>query len=101
MPKTAILIVAAGKGERAGTDLPKQYELLGGQPMLRRTVRAFDGHPVRVVIGAGQEGLAAAALEGLLELDALVKGVGGVAAGDGQVRLAFDLWLADRVAPAG
>jgi len=65
MPKTAILIVAAGKGERAGTDLPKQYELLGGQPMLRRTVRAFDGHPVRVVIGAGQEGLAAAALEGL------------------------------------
>jgi len=65
MPKTAILIVAAGKGERAGTDLPKQYELLGGQPMLRRTVRAFDGYPVRVVIGAGQEGLAAAALEGL------------------------------------
>ena len=43
----------------------------------------------------------AAALEGLLELDALVKGVGGVAAGDGQVRLAFDLWLADRVAPGG
>jgi DNA polymerase-3 subunit delta len=43
----------------------------------------------------------AAAIEGLLELDALVKGVGGIAAGDGQVRLAFDLWLADRVAPAG
>ena len=43
----------------------------------------------------------AAAMEGLLELDALVKGVGGVAAGDGQVRLAFDLWLADMVAAAG
>jgi DNA polymerase III delta subunit len=43
----------------------------------------------------------AAALEGLLELDALVKGVGGVAAGDAQVKLAFDLWVADRVAPAG
>ena len=42
-----------------------------------------------------------AALEGLLELDALVKGVGGVAAGDAQVRLAFDLWVTDRVAPAG
>ena len=41
------------------------------------------------------------ALEGLLELDALVKGVGGVAVGDAQVRLAFDLWLADRVATAG
>ena len=43
----------------------------------------------------------AGALEGLLELDALVKGVGGVAAGEGQVRLAFDLWLADRVAATG
>lgn len=42
-----------------------------------------------------------AALEGLLELDALVKGVGGAVAGDAAVRLAFDLWLADRVAPGG
>ena len=41
-----------------------------------------------------------AALEGLLELDALVKGVGGAVAGDAAVRLAFDLWLADRVALA-
>lgn len=65
MPKTAILIVAAGKGERAGTALPKQYELLAGQPMLRRTVQAFDGWPVQVVIGPGQEDLAAAALAGL------------------------------------
>jgi DNA polymerase III delta subunit len=40
----------------------------------------------------------AAALEGLLELDVLVKGVGGAVAGDSQVRLAFDLWLAERVA---
>ena len=65
MPKTAILIVAAGKGERAGTSLPKQYEPLAGQPMLRRTVAAFAGWPVQVVIGPGQEGLAAAALAGL------------------------------------
>jgi len=43
----------------------------------------------------------AAALESLLELDARVKGVGGAVAGDAAVRLAFDLWLADRVAPAG
>jgi DNA polymerase III delta subunit len=38
-----------------------------------------------------------AALEALLELDALVKGVGGAAAGDASVRLAFDLWVTDRV----
>ncbi|MBF8290883.1 MAG: holA [Chloroflexi bacterium] len=42
-----------------------------------------------------------AALEGLLELDALVKGVGGAVAGDAAVRLAFDLWVADRVASGG
>ena len=65
MPKTAILIVAAGKGERAGTSLPKQYETLAGQPMLRRTVQAFAGFSVTVVIGPGQGELAAAALQGL------------------------------------
>ncbi|HSO29579.1 MAG TPA: hypothetical protein VLS28_06730 [Candidatus Sulfomarinibacteraceae bacterium] len=42
-----------------------------------------------------------AALEGLLELDALVKGVGGTATGESGVRLAFDLWIVDRVAPPG
>ena len=42
-----------------------------------------------------------APMEGLLELDARVKGVGGVTAGDGQIRLAFDLWITDRVASSG
>ena len=65
MPRIAVLIVAAGKGERAGTELPKQYERLAGKPMLRRTVEAFAGYPVQVVIGAGQQELAAAALAGL------------------------------------
>lgn len=65
MPRIAVLIVAAGKGERAGTELPKQYEQLAGKPMLRRTVEAFAGYPVQVVIGAGQQELAAAALAGL------------------------------------
>lgn len=65
MPRLAVLIVAAGKGERAGTALPKQYERLGGQPMLRRTVQAFQGYPVQVVIGPGQDSLAAEALKGL------------------------------------
>lgn len=38
-----------------------------------------------------------AALEGLLELDALVKGVGGRGADAARERLAFDLWITDRV----
>lgn len=41
-----------------------------------------------------------AALEGLLELDAQVKGVGGRGSGESRDRLAFDLWITDRVAPA-
>ena len=67
MPRLAVLIVAAGKGERAGLGVPKQYEKLAGKPMLRRTVEAFLGHPcsVHVVIGQGQSELAAQALTGL------------------------------------
>ena len=71
MSRVAVLIVAAGKGERAGTALPKQYEQLAGRPMLRRTVEAFAAMasgpkwPLQVVIGAGQESLAATALAGL------------------------------------
>ena len=79
MPGIAVLIVAAGKGERAGLGLPKQYERLAGLPMLRRTVEAFHAPssdkkwPVQVVIGSGQQDLAAAALAGL-DLPAPVTG---------------------------
>jgi 2-C-methyl-D-erythritol 4-phosphate cytidylyltransferase/2-C-methyl-D-erythritol 2,4-cyclodiphosphate synthase len=65
MPRIAVLIVAAGRGARAGTDLPKQYERLAGKPMLRRTVEAFHGYAIQVVIGSGQEEMAARALAGL------------------------------------
>jgi 2-C-methyl-D-erythritol 4-phosphate cytidylyltransferase/2-C-methyl-D-erythritol 2,4-cyclodiphosphate synthase len=63
------LIVAAGKGERAGGGLPKQYRLLAGRPVLRWAVDSLAHHPsvqaVRVVIGSGQEELAKAALDGM------------------------------------
>ncbi|HXG27148.1 MAG TPA: DNA polymerase III subunit delta [Candidatus Binatia bacterium] len=41
-----------------------------------------------------------AALDGLVALDAQVKGVGGRRSSDARDRLAFDLWITDRVAPA-
>ena len=63
------LIVAAGKGERAGSGVPKQYRVLAGKPVVRRAVEALIGHPAigstRVVIGAGQADLAEQALQGL------------------------------------
>ncbi len=62
MPRIAVLIVAAGKGERAGRAGPKQYEPLAGRAMLKRTVEAFAGRPVRVVIGPGQDALYHAAM---------------------------------------
>ncbi|MDE2363255.1 MAG: bifunctional 2-C-methyl-D-erythritol 4-phosphate cytidylyltransferase/2-C-methyl-D-erythritol 2,4-cyclodiphosphate synthase [Hyphomicrobiales bacterium] len=38
---TAVLIVAGGRGSRFGGDVPKQYRLLGGRPVLARTIEAF------------------------------------------------------------
>ena len=74
---TTALIVAAGKGERLGGGLPKQYRLLGGKPVLRRAVEALASHPaiaeVRVVVGAGQGGLAREALESL-DVGPLIEG---------------------------
>jgi 2-C-methyl-D-erythritol 4-phosphate cytidylyltransferase / 2-C-methyl-D-erythritol 2,4-cyclodiphosphate synthase len=63
------LIVAAGKGERLGGGIPKQYRLLNGKPVLRWAVEALMRHPAidstRVVIGEGQDESAAEALRGL------------------------------------
>lgn len=53
-PRTVALIVAAGRGARVGGDVPKQYRMAAGAPILRHTVQAFLRHPavagVRVVI---------------------------------------------------
>jgi 2-C-methyl-D-erythritol 4-phosphate cytidylyltransferase/2-C-methyl-D-erythritol 2,4-cyclodiphosphate synthase len=44
--KAAVVIVAAGRGERAGTaEGPKQYRSIGGSPVVSRTIQAFLGHP--------------------------------------------------------
>ena len=51
---TAAVIVAAGRGLRAGGEIPKQYQALAGKPVLARSILAFTGHPevttVQVVI---------------------------------------------------
>ena len=39
----AAIIVAAGRGSRAGGEMPKQWQLLAGQTILARTVAAFAG----------------------------------------------------------
>jgi 2-C-methyl-D-erythritol 4-phosphate cytidylyltransferase/2-C-methyl-D-erythritol 2,4-cyclodiphosphate synthase len=48
MPKpvrTAAILVAAGRGLRAGSGGPKQYRTIGGQTVIFRAMAAFCGHP--------------------------------------------------------
>ena len=47
---TVAIIVAAGRGTRAGGDLPKQWQMLNGQPVLAHTLAAFAGLPRVLVI---------------------------------------------------
>jgi 2-C-methyl-D-erythritol 4-phosphate cytidylyltransferase/2-C-methyl-D-erythritol 2,4-cyclodiphosphate synthase len=65
----AVVIVAGGAGFRAGGELPKQYQLIGGRPVIWWTLKAFVDHPgvshVQTVIGAGHGSLFAEATEGL------------------------------------
>ena len=42
---TAAIIVAAGRGIRAGGDTPKQWQMLSNQTVASRTVAAFVAHP--------------------------------------------------------
>lgn len=69
-----VVIVAAGRGERAGTpsEGPKQYRMIGGRPVIARTLDAFlswpKTGPVVVVIHRDDVGLfngATAAVAGI------------------------------------
>jgi 2-C-methyl-D-erythritol 4-phosphate cytidylyltransferase / 2-C-methyl-D-erythritol 2,4-cyclodiphosphate synthase len=68
-PRIIALIVAAGSGSRSGGEIPKQFRLVRGQPMLRHSYAALAAHPeidgVVVAIAQGQEPDAQAALAGL------------------------------------
>ncbi len=65
----AAIILAAGRGERAGgADGPKQYRTIGDRSVLRRTLETFAGHPrigqIVVAIHADDEALLESALAG-------------------------------------
>ena len=63
------LIVAAGKGERLGGDVPKQFRKIGGKPVLRWAAEAMTRHAaidqVRIVVAPSQQNMAEEALGGL------------------------------------
>ncbi len=45
MVDVAAVVVAAGRGTRAGGDIPKQFRSIGGEPMLRRALSLLADHP--------------------------------------------------------
>ncbi|SEV98577.1 2-C-methyl-D-erythritol 4-phosphate cytidylyltransferase [Luteibacter sp. 329MFSha] len=51
------VIPAAGRGVRAGGDRPKQYQPIGGKPMIRHTLERLAAHPriagIVVALAAG------------------------------------------------
>jgi 2-C-methyl-D-erythritol 4-phosphate cytidylyltransferase/2-C-methyl-D-erythritol 2,4-cyclodiphosphate synthase len=101
MTITAI-IVAAGKGERAGGPVPKQYAMVGGKSLLAHAVTAFSTHQsidqIIIVIGEGQSDLAREAL-GEVSVHRIITGgaerqdsvaAGIAAAGDADILLIHD-----------
>ena len=61
--KTVVIIVAGGSGTRFGAEVPKQFLVLGGKPILMRTISAFEealcgvDHELVVTLPADQFGL--------------------------------------------
>lgn len=68
----AAVLVAAGRGLRAGGDVPKQYRLLAGTPVVRPSLAALTDHLeitiVQPVIHPDDAGMYAAAVSGLPSL---------------------------------
>ncbi len=74
----AAVIVAGGSGLRAGGQIPKQYQTIGGKPVIWWTLKVFTEHPgiahVQPVIAEGHEEMFADAVRGLAVEPAVVGG---------------------------
>jgi 2-C-methyl-D-erythritol 4-phosphate cytidylyltransferase / 2-C-methyl-D-erythritol 2,4-cyclodiphosphate synthase len=85
------IVVAGGRGERAGGDMPKQYRDLAGEPMIRPTLRAFLNHAqvalVQPVIHRDDQDLYRAATA---DLTKLAPPVGGGATRQASVRAGLE-----------
>lgn len=69
-PRRTAILVAAGRGVRAGGALPKQYRVLGGIPVLRRALLVLLDVPdleTRVAIHPADQALYRMAVDGLGE----------------------------------
>lgn len=92
--KIFAIIVAAGRGSRAGDGGPKQYRLLAGEPVLARTLSAFLAHPeidaARTIIHADDNELYAEATASLARHPKLMPPVTGGKERQDSVRLGLE-----------
>jgi len=74
----AAVVVAAGRGLRAGGDIPKQYRTIGSEPVIRPSLRLYSEHGaiamVQPVIHADDGALFADACGGLAALPPVLGG---------------------------
>jgi 2-C-methyl-D-erythritol 4-phosphate cytidylyltransferase / 2-C-methyl-D-erythritol 2,4-cyclodiphosphate synthase len=74
----AAVVVAAGRGFRAGGEGPKQYREIGGEPVIRSSLKGLAGHPgiamVQPVIHPDDSALFRAAAAGLDVLEPVFGG---------------------------
>src|SRR5262249_53638587 len=67
--RTAAILVAAGRGLRAGSGGPKQYRTIGGKTVIFRAMEAFCRHPdvaaVQPVLHPADTPMSNAACDGL------------------------------------
>ncbi|ETW99229.1 MAG: 2-C-methyl-D-erythritol 4-phosphate cytidylyltransferase [Candidatus Entotheonella gemina] len=81
--RAAVLIPAAGSGQRMGTHVPKPYLLLGGREILARTLDVFETcpavHDIWVIAAADQQ---VYCRQGIVERYGFSKVRGVVAGGD-------------------
>ncbi len=76
LPPFAAIVVAAGKGTRAGQDIPKQFAMWRGRPVIRHSTEALSAagaSPIVVAIPPGHADEAGNALAGIEGIH-LVKG---------------------------
>ena len=76
-PSFAAVIVAAGKGLRAGQKVPKQFALWRGKPVLRHSAEALARAGATPIAVAVPEGAEAIARETLAGIDGIVLVTGG------------------------
>jgi 2-C-methyl-D-erythritol 4-phosphate cytidylyltransferase / 2-C-methyl-D-erythritol 2,4-cyclodiphosphate synthase len=93
-PRVAAIVVAAGRGLRAGGDVPKQYRAIAGEPVIRPSLARFAAHraidAVQPVIHPDDEAMFRTATSGL----DLLPAVPGGATRQGSVRAGLEALVA-------